>query len=179
MKNAIILHGTGDTKDSYWFPYMKEKLEEKGFAVWLPQLPNAGKPSLNDWLPFIVDGGTFGSGTVITGHSAGAQIILSVLEKVQTPIKQAVLVSGYAESLRNTADSDEKPKLNWEQIKKNVQDIIFINSDDDPWGCDDTQGRKLFEKLGGTLIIRHGEGHMGSTTYNQSYKEFPFLAKLV
>ena len=33
--------------------------------------------------------------------------------------------------------------------------------------------------LGGTLIIRHGEGHMGSSKFNQPYKEFPLLTKLI
>ena len=39
--------------------------------------------------------------------------------------------------------------------------------------------QKMFDKLGGTLIIRHGEGHMGSKDFGQPYKEFPFLLKLV
>lgn len=57
-------------------------------------------------------------------------------------------------------------------------EIIFINSDNDPWGCDDKQGRKMFDKLGGTLIIRH-DGHMGSEKFNQPYREFPLVVKLV
>lgn len=31
MKNAIILHITGDRNDSYWFPHVKQVLEQKGF----------------------------------------------------------------------------------------------------------------------------------------------------
>jgi predicted alpha/beta hydrolase family esterase len=50
MKNAIILHGTGDTPTDFWFPYIKENLEKRGYSVWLPQLPNAEKPNLKDWL---------------------------------------------------------------------------------------------------------------------------------
>jgi len=179
MKNAIILHGTGDKNNDFWFPYAKEKLEEKGFDVWLPQLPNAEKPNLKDWMSFVLKNGKFSEETIIIGHSAGAQIILSLLEKINVKIKQAILVSGYAESLRVDSQSDEKPSLNWEKMKEHFQEIIFINSDNDPWKCDDKQGRIMFDKLGGTLIIRHGEGHMGSTTYNQPYKEFPFLVKLI
>ncbi|MEK7577324.1 MAG: hypothetical protein AAB492_01730 [Patescibacteria group bacterium] len=29
------------------------------------------------------------------------------------------------------------------------------------------------------MIIRHGEGHMGSDSFKQPYKEFPFLVKLI
>jgi uncharacterized protein len=179
MKNAVILHGTGDKNTDFWFPYVKEQLESKGFSVWLPQLPNAEKPNLQDWLSFVLEQGEFTPETVLIGHSAGAQLILSILEKAPARIAQAILVSGYAESLRESADSENKPDLDWNKIKQNVEDIIFINSDNDPWGCDDTQGRIMLDKLGGTQVIRKGEGHMGSTTYEQPYKEFPLVVALV
>lgn len=179
MKNAIILHGTGDTPDLFWFPYIKEKLEEKGFEVWLPQLPNAQKPNLKDWLLFILENGKFTEETVMIGHSAGSQIILSVLEKIDTKIKQAILVSGYAKALRKDEGSENSiDDFDWVAIKGKAEEFIFINSDNDLWQCDDKQGRIMFDKLGGTLIIRH-EGHMGSTTHNQPYKEFSLLAKLI
>jgi hypothetical protein len=37
----------------------------------------------------------------------------------------------------------------------------------------------MFDKLGGTLIIKSGEGHMGSDSFNQPYKEFPLIITLV
>ena len=42
----------------------------------------------------------------------------------------------------------------------------------------DKQGRKMFDNLGGTLITNN-EGHMGSDSFNQPYKEFPFLLRMV
>ncbi|MEK7097066.1 MAG: alpha/beta hydrolase, partial [Patescibacteria group bacterium] len=70
-------------------------------------------------------------------------------------------------------------KYNWKKIKKNASNFIFINSDNDPWSCDEKQGFYMFKKLGGTLIIREGEGHMGSNSFNQPYKTFPLLEKLL
>jgi predicted alpha/beta hydrolase family esterase len=104
---------------------------------------------------------------------------LSLLESLDTKIRKAILVSGYAESLRKDGASTEKPELNWEKIKEHVQDIVFVNSDNDPWKCDDKQGKIMQEHLGGTLIVMPGEGHMGSTTYNQPYKEFPLVVEQV
>ncbi len=179
MKNAIILHGTGTKHNEFWFPYVKEKLEEKEYKVWLPQLPHDEVPNLKEWLPFVLENGKFDSETVLIGHSAGSQLILSILDNLNIQIKKAILVSGYAESLRKDDVSEEKPALNWEKMKQNVGEIIFINSDNDPWGCDDKQGRIMMDHLGGTLIIKHGEGHMGTTTYNQPYKEFPLVVTLV
>ena len=57
MKNAIILHGTGTKNTDFWFPYLKSNLEERGFEVWLPQLPNDETPNLEEWLPFVLEGG--------------------------------------------------------------------------------------------------------------------------
>lgn len=179
MKNAIILHGTGTKNTEFWFPYVKKKLEEKGFEVWLPQLPNAEKPNLADWLPFILENGKFTNETVIIGHSAGSQIILSLLEKLDVNVKQAILVSGYAKPLPKTEnDQKNQDEFNWEKIKGKAAEFIFINSDNDPWECTDVQGKIMADNLEGKLIIRH-DGHMGSTTYNQPYKEFPLILELV
>ena len=177
-KNAIILHGTGDKPDQFWFPYIKAALENKGYSVWLPQLPNAEKPNLKDWLSFVLENGTISSDTILIGHSAGAQLILTLLEKIDCQVKQVILVSGYAEALPNDPESKERRELNLEAMKPHAKDIIFINSDNDPWGCNDVQGRIMFDNLGGTQIIRH-EGHMGSTTHKQPYKEFPLLTQLI
>lgn len=179
MKNAIILHGTGTRPDEFWFPYLKKKLEARGYAVWLPELPNAEYPNVKEWLPFILENGKFSEETVLVGHSAGAQVILSILENISVRVKQVILVSGYAKVLRQDLESEKNTEEpDWDVIKPHANEFIFINSDNDPWGCDDTQGKIMQEHLGGRLIIRH-DGHMGSTTHNQPYKEFPLLLDLI
>ena len=179
MKNVIILHGTGDKPTDFWFPWLKENLEKHGYEVWLPALPNPDKPNLKDWLPFILENRKITPETVLVGHSVGAQIILSILEKNDIKIKQAILVSGYAKSLGK--DENEKKNINdfeWEKIKGKAEDFVFINSDNDPWTCDDKQGRIMFDNLGGTQVIKH-DGHMGSNYYNQPYKKFPLVLELI
>lgn len=176
MTRVIILHGTGSSPKSYWYPYIKEKLEEKGYEVSVPFLPNSEKADIKEWLPFVLENETIDENTILIGHSSGCPLILSILENINCEIKQSILVSGFIDTLKSKALQD---KYDWDKIKSNCKDLIFINSDNDPWGCDDTQGRKMFNNLGGTLIIRHKEGHMGSSKFNQEYKEFPFLLKLI
>jgi predicted alpha/beta hydrolase family esterase len=179
-KNAIILHGTADLPEGNWRGWLRRNLESRGYHVWVPQLPNSAKPNREEWIPFILDNGTITEETVIIGHSAGAQIILSVLEKIDIQIKQAILVAGYAKALRETANHEKNTEdYDWEAIKGKCKDLIFVNSDNDPWTCDDKQGRIMMDHLGGTQIILHGEGHMGSTYFNQPYEEFPLLLKLI
>lgn len=181
MQNAILLHGHGDGPQSYWFPWLVKKLQEESFAVWAPQLPNTDNPSIDVQLPFVLGEGNFVTDTVMVGHSSGCPLILSVLQSIDVKISQAILVSGFASPLPDDPESSRQilQKYDWEKIRSNVEDIVFINSDNDPWGCNDTKGREMFDQLGGTLIIRHGEGHMGSTKFNQPYKEFPLLLKLI
>lgn len=178
MKNAIILHGTAGTPEQFWFPWLRKQLEQKGYHVWVPQLPEADNPKKELWIPYILEHGKFTEETIIIGHSAGSPATLSLLEKLQVKVKQAILVAAYFEPV-NIVTGILQETYDWEKIKLQAEDIIVINSDNDPWHCDDKQGIKLFHNLGGTLMLRHGEGHMGSDTYNQPYKEFPFLLRLI
>lgn len=179
MKNTIILHGSSATPESFWYPYVKKELQKRGYEVWSPQLPNPEKPNLKDQLPFVLKNGKFTEETIIIGHSSGCPLILSILENIDVKIKKVILVAGFSTPLSDDAYDILQKKYNWKKIKQNVKDIIFINSNNDPWGCDDKQGRKMFDELGGTLIILHGEGHMGSDAFKQPYKEFPLLIRMV
>jgi len=181
MKNAILLHGTSCSPESYWFPSIRHYLEGKGYNVWVPQLPDSDVPDLKKQLPYVLNDGKFNEHTVIIGHSAGGPLTLSVLESIDIKINKAILVAGYA---RPKGDSPKpepilQKKYNWEKIRRNVKDIIFINSNNDPWGCDDREGRYMFDHLGGTLIVRNGEGHMGSDKFNQPYRKFSLLEKMI
>jgi hypothetical protein len=176
--NAIILHGTGDRNDGFWFPYVKNILENKGYDVWSPQMPNSEEPNLQDWLPFVLNNGKITEDTILIGHSKGAGLILSILENINIQVKQCILVSSYAQPLKASPGApDSGAEFDWNKIRNKSKQITFINSDNDPWGCDDEQGRIMLNHLGGVLIIPHGEGHMGSTAHNQPYKEFPLLVK--
>jgi len=180
MKNVVILHGSGETPESFWIPYVRKNLEELGYRVSVPQLPQTDDPVLELSLSAALLE-SYDSETILIGHSSGCPLILSVLERLEKPVRQAVLVAGFISALD---DSQEKHPMvqenyNWEKIRQNCEKFVTINSDNDPWGCDDAQGRAIFEHVGGTLVILHGEGHMGSDRYNQPYKEFPLLVKLV
>ena len=178
MKNAILLHGVGGNGENFWFPYIKTHLQEKGYTVWNPTLPDPNNPQLDIWLSFVTEHGTFNEETIIIGHSASNPIILALLENLSVKIKQVILVAAFFEPVHSVTGV-LKSTYDWEAIKSHVEDLIIINSDNDPWKCDDQQGLQLFHHLGGTLIIRHGEGHMGSESFNQPYKEFPLLLKLI
>lgn len=151
-----------------------------GYEVWVPALPDTDVPDLKKWLSTVLKDGKFTKDTILIGHSAGGPLVLSVLEKINTQIHKAILVAGYSRmKSKNDNPLILQKEYDWKKIKKNVKDIIFINSSDDPWGCNEKEGLELFKHLGGTLIIREGEGHMGSDSFKQAYTKFPLLEKLL
>ncbi len=164
----------------FWYPWLKDQLEQRGYKVWAPLLPNSSSPHIEEWLGVALENGEYNEETVLVGHSAGCPLILSVLENIDVKVKQAVMVAAFFEQL----GPDEKEPIlqesyDWEKIATHVAAPFVINSDNDPWGCDVAAGLKLIDKIGGTLIVPHGEGHMGSTSFNQPYKEFPLLTRLI
>lgn len=180
MKNAIIIQGAGETQKSFWLPYVKKELEKRGFSVRLPQLPGNENPNIEKTLPFILKNGTFTKETIIIAHSAGCPLALAVIQNLKIKIKQAILVAGYWRELPPPGANNALPqRYDFSKIRKNVEDIVSINSDNDPWGCDDKQGKEMFDRLGGTLILKHEEGHMGSEKFHQPYITFPLLLTLV
>jgi uncharacterized protein len=80
--------------------------------------------------------------------------------------------------LERDAEPILQSSYDWEKIKKNVGEIIFINSENDPWGCDDKEGAYMQKHLGGQLIV-NSEGHMGSEKFNQPYRTFPLLEEIL
>jgi predicted alpha/beta hydrolase family esterase len=112
---------------------------------------------------------------VLVGHSAGAALMLALLEHLDAPVAQAVLVAGYA-TPPNTADEPVlQESYDWEKIRANAGDLVLVNSVHDPYGCDAEQGRAMFDRLGGTLVVRD-DGHFGD---DQPYPELPLLERLV
>lgn len=181
MKNAVIFHGTGDNPERFWLPYMKTELEKRGYTVSVPLLPDTNHPTLENWLPAALKE-TYSEETIIIGHSAGAPLVLSVLENIEIKIKQAILIAGYVrmKGKETKPDAILQSNYNWEKINQHADDILLLNSDNDPWGCTDVEGRFILDQLGqGKLIVMKGQGHMGSVSFNQPYKEFPFLLKLI
>lgn len=179
MKNAIIFHGTDDNPDRYWYKWLGKELENTGYKVEIPYNPTINKETITTFLPKIMNQHRFDNDTLLVGHSAGGPLILSILENIDSPIRKAVLVAGYC---THPDDQMEDPvlqeKYNWKKIKENVQEIIFINSVNDPWNCNDGQGRMMFDQLGGVQVILN-EGHFGSVPKGQVYDTFPLLRTLV
>ncbi len=66
MLNAMIFHGTGETSESFWYPYVEERLESEGYDVWVPDIPDFDNPELTRHLAFVLENGKFTEDTILT-----------------------------------------------------------------------------------------------------------------
>ncbi len=181
MKNVIIIHGTKGSPEINWFPWLKKELEQLDCQVFVPQFPTPENQSLENWLAFFEDYKQYlDKNAIVVGHSLGPAFLLSVIEKLDSPIKAAFFVSGFT-GLIGHQEFDELNKsfttreFDWDKIKKNCSKFFVIHSDTDPYVPLD-KGKDLANKLETELIIIKNAGHLNEEF---GYTKFDFLLEKI
>lgn len=187
MKNALILHGAGNNSQGNWFPWLKTELVNRGYRVWVPDLPHSDVPRKKVWLGTIFSDRDwkFDESSIIIGHSAGATLILRILEQLpeDVHINKAILVAGpvqlgtkqeYFPYKRDLT----KDQFDWKKIKASAKHFYFVHSDNDKYECGVDQGKILQKHLGGVLVFRPGEGHF-NLEQGKHYQRLPFLLEFI
>lgn len=175
-RKAIIFHGTGGNPDILWFPWLRDRLTQRGYTVDTPHYPDLNVEPITTFLPKVLTKHTFDEDTVLVGHSGGAALLLALLQHIDATVAQAILVAGYSTQPNTSDEPVLQTGYDWAAIKAHVRDLYLINSRNDPYGCNDAQGRAIFERVGGTQIIRD-DGHFGDV--DQPYPTFELLNKLI
>jgi predicted alpha/beta hydrolase family esterase len=175
-RRAIILHGTGGHPDNVWYPWLAGRLTARGYTVDRPHLPGLNVEPVATFLPRVLPALAVDAGTVLIGHSGGAALLLALLEHLDGPVAQSVLVAGYATPPNDADEPVLQASYDWDRIRANAGDVVLVNSVRDPYGCDAAQGRAMFDRLGGTLVVRD-DGHFGDV--DQPFAEFELLDRLV
>ncbi|MDG4773373.1 alpha/beta fold hydrolase [Solwaraspora sp. WMMD792] len=175
-RSALIFHGTGGSPDVCWYRWLAGRLTARGYAVEVPHHPGLNFEPIATFLPKVLDAHSFDEETVLVGHSGGAALLLAILQHIDVTVAQAILVAGYCTPPNIEQEPVLQPEYDWAAIRSHVRDIYFINSRIDPYGCDDRQGRAMFERLGGTQIVRN-DGHFGD--HDQPYERFELVDRLI
>lgn len=175
QKRVFIIHGWDGYPEEGWFPWLKMELESRGFAVFVPQLPNAEEPRINNWVPALKEAvGVADDQTVFVGHSMGCQTIARYLEILQADVKVggAVFVAGFFKRLSNLEDDDVvrdvadewlKTPIDLGKVQSHLYRAVAIFSDNDPYVPIDNQ-EEYHDKLGAKVIIEHEKGHFSGST---------------
>ena len=176
MEKAFIFHGTGASPEDHWFPWMKEKLEEKGLEVFVPDFPTPENQSLEAWMEVLQDYPEIDEETILIGHSTGAVFILSILEKVEN-VKAAYLISGFTGKLGIEFDELNKTfaekEFDFENIRGSREEIHVFHSASDPY-VPLEKGEELARNIEASLNLKAEAGHFNT---DSGYTEFPELSK--
>ncbi|OHA63893.1 MAG: hypothetical protein A2940_00990 [Candidatus Wildermuthbacteria bacterium RIFCSPLOWO2_01_FULL_48_29] len=74
MKRAIIVHCWGGNPEYCWYPQTKKELEEQGFEVMVPAMPDTEHPKQSAWVPVLREVvGTPTEETYLIGHSCSSK----------------------------------------------------------------------------------------------------------
>jgi len=95
MKTALILHAWYSKPNDNWYPWLKKKLEGKGYEVYIPDLPTMGTnlPDLKKQLDFVEKNFKLDKDTIVFGHSLGTLLAMRLAEKYS--FKKMFLVAGW------------------------------------------------------------------------------------
>lgn len=180
MKNALIVHGTNGHSKENWFPWLAGEIQQKGFHVYVPDLPQPETPSIPVWNSFIRRKWSFDNDSIIIGHSSGAVATLGLLQELPINVKvnKVLLVAGFTTDL----DWDVLHELftysfDWQTIKSRAKKFVLFHSDDDPY-VPLWHGEKLKKLLGAKLILMKGQKHFSVST-DPKYTIFPKLLEKI
>lgn len=180
MKNALILHGAANNSHGNWFPWLERELKERGYAVWVPDLPRSDKPNIRRYNDAIFAKWHFDEDSVLVGHSSGAVAILGILQELPKDIivRKAILVAGFTDDLgwESLRELFLAP-FDWASIKKHARKIILFHSDNDPY-VSLSHGEKLRDLLDAELIVMKGQKHF-NISENLTYRQFPELLEKI
>ena len=171
MKRVFIIHGWIGYPEEAWFPWLKNRLQEQGVEVHVPQMPKADEPNIDTWVPFLSEQvGVPDKDTYFVGHSIGVQTILRYLETINTKVGGVIAVAGFYILSDDFVEDPEDAKIaepwltrpmNDQKIKENANKIVAFFSDNDPYVP--MENEKMFKsRLNAETYTVHGKGHMGA-----------------
>ena len=179
MKRVFVIHGWEGNPEANWFVWMRKELEQRGFNVVVPAMPDTMNPNMDAWVSYLSEAvGVQNEETYFIGHSLGCITILRYLEKLQDNqrIGGTVLVAGFGSNLEYEGYKDEllsffQTPVDWEEIKKHCSKFAAIHSTNDPFVS--VKHNALFqEKLGARSIIEQGRGHYNDKEYQVILEAF-------
>ena len=184
-KRVFIIHGWDGYPQEGWFSWLKKELEQKGFQVQVPAMPEPAEPKIEAWVSHLAKiVGDVDENTFFVGHSIGCQTILRYIESLSADKKLggAIFVAGWF-TLINLKTQEEKEiaqpwletPIDYEKVKQHTRKFFAVFSDDDE--VVPQNNKELFEqRLGAKTVIEHSKGHFSGS---DGIKQLPFALSAV
>jgi predicted alpha/beta hydrolase family esterase len=177
MKRAIIIHGWDQKPDQEWLPWLGKQLQEKGWKVDLPEMPNTKNPNLTEWTETLKKLKP-DKDTLLIGHSLANALIMKYLEEVANPVRGTVMVAAWDWLLEDVKEYHQtffENGFDYEKIKARKLPLTMVQSTNDPY-IDFERSKKLAEKIGAELVTVQNAGHFMA---RNGYSEFPKLLEII
>lgn len=185
MKNVVILHGTGGSSTSNWFQWLAGVLTERGMQVYVPDLPNAAYPSVNEWVDYTIANCPFAINeeTLLVGHSAGAVAVLILAQQVGT-VGRIVSVAAFKDLMHfhdtmgwHGNDRFLDVPFDFAAIQNACKHITFLHANDDPY-CPLAHAEYLAVQTNGRLEVLQNFGHF-NTEKGPQFTKLPEILPFV
>lgn len=163
-KQCVLVHGWEGGPARNWFPWLSEKLTQRGYKVINLAMPNPNTPKRSLWVKHIQDHVDPNSDTIFIAHSTGCMAVLRYLEKVSTKVKATILVAPFVKNEKHykTLRSFFTGELRWSTIRRRMGKLFAILSDNDPY-VSLWQGG-ILENKGATLFVEKNKDHFDGDT---------------
>ena len=134
-KRAFLIHGLEGVPEGSWRPWLKNELEKRRFAVFIPAIPDTNRPEMNAWVNYLAK---------VVGDPDRDCYIGGV-----------ILVAGFTSNLGfKELESFFTKLIEWEKIKSHCDKFVAIHSDNDYYVS--LHYADLFkENLGAEVLIQH------------------------
>lgn len=163
--------------DGNWFRSIATSLDQAGFDTYVPQFPTPDGQDLENWMSrFAGTVGTLDEQSLLIGHSVGAVFVMRLLERLERPVRAAVLVAGFIGPLGlpeydQLNSSFVSAPFQWDKIRAHAKDIICISGDADPY-VPAQHGLEIANRLNVEPVVIEGGGHLNAES---GFTSFPQL----
>ena len=174
MSKCIVLHGSFGSSNGNWFPWLRDELIEKGWEVYVPQMPvGVGKQNFESWSK-VLDELDINEDTVIIAHSIAPVFVCKYLIRNHIKVKKLIFVCGFNNyfGINKEYDSVNRPMYldNLEGIKNYCDNIVCFYSDNDPYVPYDVEKQFADTIAGEQIVIKNG-GHINSESGFDRFKK--------
>ena len=174
MSNYIIIHGSFGSKDGNWFPWLKEKLEQKGNIVDVPQMPiGVGNQNFENWTN-ILNGIKIDETTTIIAHSIAPIFVCKYLLTYKKKVKKLIFVCGFNNYLGINEEYDNVNKSmyfnNLQDVKQYANEIICFYSDNDPYVKYEVE-KEFADTIATEQVLIPNGGHINSESGYDTFED--------
>ena len=172
QKRVFIIHGWDGNPDEGWFPWLKHELEQRGFEVHVPAMPNPSVPTIEAWVAHLAQVvGQPDENTFFIGHSIGCQTILRYLAGLQEKkVGGAIFVAGWF-VLSDLETEEEKligkpwieTPIDFDRIMAATHKLTAIFSEDDPVVPFEINATLFKDKLSAKIVTDNGKKHFSGS----------------